>query len=63
MSSDALEGTWRSKGIAVVGIVFGVIWLVDAWFKWQPDFINKFTDYLSETLKDQPAAVQARLHF
>lgn len=63
MSSDAFKGTWRSRGIAFVRIVFGVIWLVDAWFKWQPDFINKFTDYLSETLKDQPAAVQAWLHF
>jgi nitrite reductase (NO-forming) len=46
-----------------VRILFGLVWLADAWFKWQPDFINKFTDYLTETLKDQPAAVQGWLHF
>ncbi len=55
--------SWRRNGLGIVRILFGLVWLADAWFKWQPDFINKFIDYLSETLKDQPAAVQAWMNF
>jgi hypothetical protein len=31
---------WRLTGIGVLRIVFGLVWAVDAWFKWQPDFIT-----------------------
>ena len=55
--------TWRIKGIGVLRIVFGLIWAVDAWFKWQPDFINQFADYLSGALDGQPATVQAWINF
>ncbi|HEX7974184.1 MAG TPA: DoxX family protein [Anaerolineales bacterium] len=54
---------WRMKGIGILRIVFGLIWAVDAWFKWQPDFINKFADYLTGALDGQPAAVQAWINF
>ncbi len=36
---------WRVTGIGVLRIAFGLVWAVDARFKWQPDFINNFTDY------------------
>lgn len=55
--------SWRYKGIGVLRIIFGLVWLVDAWFKWQPDFINKFADYLNGALDDQPPAVQAWISF
>jgi thiosulfate dehydrogenase (quinone) large subunit len=55
---NELEGikvsTWRLKGIGVLRIVFGLVWAVDAWFKWQPDFINKFADNLSGAQDGQP---------
>lgn len=54
----ALE-SWRLNGLGLLRIVFGIIWLIDAWFKWQPEFIGKFTDYLTGALDGQPAAVQA----
>ncbi len=54
---------WRLKGIGILRIVFGLIWAVDAWFKWQPDFINNFTDYITGNLDTQPPAVQGWLHF
>jgi|SRR5579859_2150512 len=54
---------WRAKGIAVLRVIFGLVWLVDAWFKWQPDFINQFSGYLTGTLDGQPAAVQAWINF
>ncbi len=55
--------SWRTKGLAVLRILFGLVWLVDASFKWQPDFINQFTGYLTGTLDGQPAAVQAWINF
>ena len=54
---------WRVKGIAVLRIIFGLVWLVDAWFKWQPGFINQFADYLTGALEGQPATVQAWINF
>jgi len=39
-------------------IGFGLIWLVDAWFKWQPSFVNGFVGYLSGMISpDQPGFV------
>lgn len=48
----------HAKGFALLRIVFGLIWLVDALFKWQGTFITQFVDYLSGTLDGQPAIVQ-----
>ena len=50
---------WRLKGIGVLRIVFGLVWAIDAWFKWQPDFINNFSSYLTGPLDNQPGWVQA----
>lgn len=58
----ALE-SWRLNGLGLLRIVFGIIWLIDAWFKWQPEFIGKFTDYLTGALDGQPAVVQAWINF
>ncbi len=45
---------WRLNGIGLIRIVFGIVWGVDAWFKWQPDFINNFTTYLTGAQDGQP---------
>lgn len=44
-------------------IVFGLIWAIDAWFKWQPGFVDNFVGYLSGALPGQPSAVRAWIHF
>jgi len=54
---------WRLSGIGILRIVFGIVWGIDAWFKWQPGFINSFTDYLHDAGKDQPAIVQSWIGF
>ena len=42
---------------------FGLIWLVDAWLKWQPSFVNGFVAYLSGNIgRSQPAWVNAWIH-
>ena len=58
----SLEG-WRLKGIGLLRITFGVVWAIDAWFKWQPDFINNFAAYLTAAQQDQPAWVQSWISF
>ena len=50
---------WRSTGIGLLRILFGVVWAIDAWFKWQPEFVNNFTAYLAGAREDQPGWVQS----
>jgi thiosulfate dehydrogenase (quinone) large subunit len=57
------QGLWRQKGIGVLRILFGLVWSIDAWFKWQSDFQNNFVNYLSKALDGQPAAIQAWITF
>jgi len=54
---------WRLTGIGLLRITFGLVWAVDAWFKWQPDFINNFTSYLTGAQQDQPTWVQGWIGF
>jgi uncharacterized membrane protein YphA (DoxX/SURF4 family) len=49
----------EDKSFAILRIIFGLVWLIDASFKWSPAFINNFTDYLNEGAQGQPALVQA----
>ncbi len=49
----------EDRSFAILRIVFGMVWAVDAFFKWSPSFINNFTDYLTEGAQGQPALVQA----
>ena len=53
----------RLTGIGVLRIVFGVVWAIDAWFKWQPDFRANFTSYLSGAQADQPLLVHHWIGF
>lgn len=53
----------RSRGIGILRIIFGLVWVVIAWFKWQPDFIHTLPDYLSGAMEGQPPAIQAWLTF
>jgi len=45
---------WRLNGIGLLRILFGIVWGIDAWFKWQPDFVNNFTTYLTGAQDGQP---------
>src|SRR3954447_20656617 len=61
------EGTrvssWRAKAIAALRIAFGLVWVVAAWLKWQPEFINGFMDKVSGAKDGQAPAVQAWISF
>lgn len=49
--------------IAFTRIAFGLVWAIDAYFKWQPAFANNFVSYLQETFSGQPAIIQSWLNF
>jgi thiosulfate dehydrogenase (quinone) large subunit len=51
------------KAIGAVRILFGIVWLIDAQFKWRPSFINDLATYLMGALPGQPPAVQAWIGF
>jgi thiosulfate dehydrogenase (quinone) large subunit len=53
----------RMEAVAALRIAFGVIWGVDAWFKWQPSFISGFSDYLTGARDGQPGIVKGWIGF
>ena len=53
----------QSKAIAFLRIAFGVVWVIDAQFKWQPAFANNFTSYIQGAINGQPTFIQTWLHF
>jgi nitrite reductase (NO-forming) len=54
--------SWRGPGLGIVRILFGVVWAVDAAFKWQPGFITGFYDYVHGAMEGQPAVVKWWIH-
>jgi thiosulfate dehydrogenase (quinone) large subunit len=57
------EKTQNPLAIAFMRIAFGLVWAIDAYFKWQPAFANNFVSYLQETYSGQPALIQSWLNF
>lgn len=62
-SRQLISTNWREKGIGVLRIVFGLVWAIDAWLKWQPGFQNNFVSYLTGALNGQPAPAHAWIYF
>jgi thiosulfate dehydrogenase (quinone) large subunit len=54
---------WRGKAFGILRIVFGLIWAIDAQFKWRPAFQTSFVSYLTGALDGQPALVKAWIRF
>lgn len=46
---------WRARAIAFLRIAFGLIWAIDAWFKWQPEFQQNFMKIVQGGAASQPA--------
>lgn len=61
--ADTGAAGWRRRAFGVLRILFGVVWAIDAAFKWQPSFITGFTSYLTGALSGQPPAVKAWISF
>ena len=49
----------EDTSFAILRIIFGLVWALDAYFKWDPAFINNLTTYLTDGAQGQPVLVQA----
>ena len=54
---------WRQKGVGISRIIFGLVYVVAAVLKWQPQFQNTFVDQVSAAKAGQPASIQAWISF
>jgi thiosulfate dehydrogenase [quinone] large subunit len=52
----------HQKSFAVLRIIFGFVWLIDAYFKWQPAFQTNFVSYVTGGLDGQPIWIQTWIH-
>jgi len=48
--------------MGILRIIFGLVYAIDAYFKWQPAFGNNLTQYLTGNLDGQPSFVQVWIH-
>ena len=48
---------------SVVRVSFGIIWLIDAYFKWQPAFQHGISDVMRDGAKNQPTWLMPWFHF
>jgi len=60
--SSALKN-WRPRFIGALRIIFGLVWAIDAWLKWQPAFQNHFLDQVSAAKDGQPSLVEGWIAF
>ena len=52
------DGWWVRNAISlksVFRVVFGLIWLIDGWFKFQPGLVDQFPDMITTAGDGQPA--------
>lgn len=50
---------WWVKSMGVLRIAFGLVWAIDAWYKWQPGFLNNIPQYFSRHVNSQLSLAQA----
>ena len=54
---------WRQKGVGTARIIFGLVWVVDAILKWQPQFQNTFVDQVTAARDGQTGLIQGWISF
>jgi len=55
--------SWRETGFGCLRIIFGIVWSVDASFKWNPVFINNFAGFVVQAAQGQPPMERAWIYF
>ncbi len=54
---------WRERGVGIARIIFGLVYVVAATLKWQPQFQNTFVQQISAVSDGQPAPIQSWISF
>ena len=54
-----VNGNWFVRNMAgykvIMRVMFGVVWLADAWLKWQPAFFSGFESMIQSSMTQQPS--------
>jgi nitrite reductase (NO-forming) len=45
---------WADVAAGAIRTAFGLVWAMDAYLKWQPDFYNNYLSYITEIVTGQP---------
>lgn len=61
--SRSILMNWREKGVGLARIIFGLVYVVAATLKWQPQFQNTFVAQISAARDGQPALIQGWISF
>ena len=51
------------RRVELLRLVFGVVWAIDAYLKWQPAFISGYATNVAEGAKGQPSWLRPWFHF
>jgi thiosulfate dehydrogenase (quinone) large subunit len=54
---------WRERGVGIARIIFGLVYIVAATLKWQPQFQSTFVAQVSAAKDGQPGPVQVWISF
>jgi uncharacterized membrane protein YphA (DoxX/SURF4 family) len=54
---------WRERGVGILRILFGLVYVVAATLKWQPEFQNAFVAQVSAAKDGQPLPIQGWISF
>ncbi len=55
ISNNKPSGLWTYTLSGAIRAAFGLVWAIDAYFKWQPDFFNNYSSYITGIVSGQPA--------
>jgi nitrite reductase (NO-forming) len=45
---------WADTAAGAIRAAFGLVWAIDTFFKWQPDFYNTYLSYITGIVSGQP---------
>src|SRR6266487_1221405 len=54
---------WRERGVGIVRIIFGLVWVVAAILQWLPQFQNTFVGQVAAAKGGQPMFIQSWVSF
>jgi thiosulfate dehydrogenase (quinone) large subunit len=54
---------FNRRPVTVLRVLFGVVWLVDAFFKWQPGFRDSFAAMIQGMVSSQPGIIRPWFQF
>lgn len=62
-STPRKRSLWIETSVGAIRTVFGLVWAVDAYLKWQPGFYNNYLSYITDIASGQPGWLSPWFNF